>query len=94
MNKTDERLSYYGTMDKSKYGIELWEDFKMEKAFHLSAGSKQERRKCGTYSDVLPIKAIDKYLETCGLDGNWIKKANDMSEKKYKLKQLCNKNTI
>ena len=80
VNKTDERLSYYGTMDKSKYGDRVVGRFQNGESFsiYLPEANKKEGN-AKSYSDVLPIKAIDKYLETCGLDGNWIKKAADMS---------------
>lgn len=31
-----------------------------------------------SYSDVLPIKRIDEYLDTCGLDEAWLEKVTDM----------------
>lgn len=77
-NIKDARLSYYGTMDKSKYGDRVVGRFQNGESFsiYLPESNKKEGN-AKSYSDVLPIKTIDKYLETCGLDEIWLKKAAD-----------------
>lgn len=79
-NIKDTRLSYYGTMDKSKYGDRVVGRFQNGESFsiYLPESNKKEGN-AKSYSDVLPIKTIDKYLETCGLDEIWFKKVVDMS---------------
>lgn len=79
-NIKDARLSYYGTMDKLKYGDRIVGRFQNGESFsiYLPESNKKEGN-AKSYSDVLPIKSIDKYLEMCGLDEIWLKKAADMS---------------
>lgn len=79
-NIKDARLSYYGTMDKSKYGDRVVGRFQNGESFsvYLPESNKKEGN-AKSYGDVLPIKTIDKYLEMCGLDEIWLKKAADMS---------------
>lgn len=79
-NINDARLSYYGTMDKSKYGDRVVGRFQNGESFsiYLPDAYKKDGNAM-SYSDVLPMKSIDKYLETCGLDEMWLKKAADLS---------------
>lgn len=79
-NIKDARLSYYGTMDKSKFGDRVVGRFQNGESFsiYLPDAYKKDGNAM-SYSDVLPIKSIDKYLETCGLDEMWLKKAADLS---------------
>lgn len=80
-NIKDARLSYYATMDKSKYGDDrVVGRFQNGESFsvYLPEAYKKEGN-AKSYSDVLPIKAINKYLETCGLDGMWLKEAAGLS---------------
>ena len=80
INIKDARLSYYGTMDKSKYGDRVVGRFQNGESFsiYLPESNKKEGN-AKSYSDVLPIKMIDKYLETCGLDEIWLNEAADIS---------------
>lgn len=79
-NIKDMRLSYYGTMDKSKYGDCVVGRFQNGESFsiYLPESNKKEGN-AKSYSDVLPIRSIEKYLETCGLDEVLMKKASDMA---------------
>lgn len=79
-NIKDARLSYYGTMDKSKYGDRVVGRFQNGESFsiYLPESNKKEGN-AKSYSDVLPVKTIDKYLVMCGLDEIWLKEAADMS---------------
>ena len=76
INDKDERLSYYGTMDKAKYGDQIVGRFQNGESFsvYLPEANKKEGN-AKSYSDVLPIKIIDQYLETCGLDEMCIRQA-------------------
>lgn len=67
-------------MDKSKYGDRVVGRFQNGESFsiYLPDAYKKDGNAM-SYSDVLPINAIDKYLETCGLDEMWLKKASDLS---------------
>lgn len=78
-NIKDIRLSYYGTMDKLKYGDRVVGRFQNGESFsiYLPESNKKEGN-AKSYSDVLPIKSFDKYLEICGLDEVLMKKATDM----------------
>lgn len=78
-NKKDTRLSYYGTMDKLKYGDRVVGRFQNGESFsiYLPESNKKEGN-ARSYSDVLPIKSIAEYLETCGFDESWLKNAADM----------------
>lgn len=80
VNKKDARLSYYGIMDKPKYGDRVVGRFQNRESFSIylpEAYKKDGNAK--SYRDVLPIKMIDKYLEVCGLDEKWLNAAVDMS---------------
>lgn len=85
----DVRLSYYGIMDKSKYGDRIVGRFQNGESFsvYLPEANKKEGN-AKSYSDVLPIKMIGQYLETCGFDEIWIEKAADMPGWNWKLKWL------
>lgn len=76
----DVRLSYYGIMDKSKYGDRIVGRFQNGESFsvYLPEANKKEGN-AKSYSDVLPIKKIGHYLESCGLDEIWVEKAANMS---------------
>ncbi len=75
----DERLSYYGIMDKTQYGDRIVVRFQNGESFsvYLPEAYKKDGN-ARSYSDVLPIKRIGQYLETCGLDEIWLEKAADM----------------
>ena len=80
-NIKDARLSYYATMDKLKYGDDrVVGRFQNGESFsvYLPEAYKKEGN-AKSYSDVLSIKDINKYLEICGLDEMWLKKAADLS---------------
>ena len=79
INVKDERLSYYGTMDKIKYGDHIVGRFQNGESFsiYLPEAYKKEGN-AKSYSDVLPIKTIDQYLKTCGLDEMCIRQAANM----------------
>ncbi len=78
-HKKDTRLSYYGTMDKLKYGDRIVGRFQNGESFsiYLPESNKKEGN-ARSYSDVLPIKTIAKYLEVCGMDETWLENAAGM----------------
>ncbi|MDE6620077.1 MAG: ankyrin repeat domain-containing protein [Lachnospiraceae bacterium] len=81
VHENDERLSYYAVMDKSKYGdARMVGRFQNGESFsiYLPEAYKKDGN-ARSYSDVLPIKRIDEYLDACGMDETWLEKATDMS---------------
>lgn len=79
INRNDTRLSYYGVMDKSKYGDRVVGRFQNGESFSIylpDAYKKEGNAK--SYSDVLPLKVISQYLEWCGLDELWLEKVDAM----------------
>lgn len=80
IHENDERFSYYAVMDKSKYGdARMVGRFQNGESFsiYLPEAYKKDGN-ARTYSDVLPIKKINEYLDTCGMDGAWIEKSANM----------------
>ncbi len=80
VNEKDTRLSYYGIINKAKYGDRIVGRFQNGESFsiYLPESNKKDGN-ARSYSDVLPIKSIDKYLEICGLNGIWLKEITAMS---------------
>lgn len=79
-NKKDARLSYYGTMDKAKYGDRVVGRFQNGESFsiYLPESNKKDGN-AKSYSDVLPITTISEYLEKNGLNEKWLKNAAVMN---------------
>ena len=80
VHENDERLSYYGVMDKTKYGdARMVGRFQNGESFsiYLPEAYKKDGN-ARSYSDVLPIKRIDEYLDTCGMDETWLEKATEL----------------
>ncbi len=76
----DARLSYYGIMDKPKYG-DAWIMGRFQNGESFSVYLPEAYKKEGNARsdrDLLPIKMIGQYLETCGFDEMWLNKATDM----------------
>lgn len=76
----DARLSYYGIMDKSKYG-DAWIMGRFQNGESFSVYLPEAYKKEGNARsdrDLLPIKMIGQYLEICGFDEMWLNKATDM----------------
>lgn len=70
LHKNDERLSYYGIMDKKIYGdARLFGRFQNGESFsiYLPEAYKKDGN-AQTFGDVLPIRSIKKYLQFCGFD--------------------------
>lgn len=81
VHENDERLSYYAVMDKSKYGdARMVGRFQNGESFsiYLPEAYKKDGN-ARSYSDVLPIKRIDEYLDACGMDETWLEKTTDRS---------------
>lgn len=77
---SDARLSYYTIMDKQIYGdARMVGRFQNGESFsiYLPDAYKKDGN-AQSYSDVLPIKRIGQYLETCGLDEAWLDRAADL----------------
>lgn len=80
INTKDERLSYYGTMDKSKYGDRVVGRFQNGESFSIYLPESYKKGgNARSYRDALPIKMIDKYLQIQGLDEICLNKVADMS---------------
>lgn len=80
VNVKDTRLSYYGIMDKLKYGDRVVGRFQNGESFsiYLPESNKKEGN-AKSYSDILSIKMIDKYLQICGLDEIRLNEVADMA---------------
>lgn len=78
-HKNDERLSYYGIMDKQKFkDTRLVGRFQNGESFSIylpEAYKKDGNAQC--FGDVLPIQSIVQYLASCGFDAAWL---NTLSE--------------
>ena len=82
-HKNDERLSYYGIMDKQRYGdTRLVGRFQNGESFSIylpDAGKKDGNAQ--SFRDVLPIKSITQYLSSCGFDESWLNKSFEIANK-------------
>lgn len=87
VHENDERLSYYAVMDKYKYGdARMIGRFQNGESFsiYLPEAYKKDGN-ARTFSDVLPIKRIGEYLETCGFDETWLEKVTEMPGEEFEV---------
>lgn len=80
LHKNDERLSYYGIMDKVKFGDNIVGRFQNGESFavYLPEAYKKDGN-AKSYRDVMPIKSIRQYLLSCGFDDTWMDQASHMT---------------
>lgn len=85
-HKADERLSYYGIMDKANHGDRIVGRFQNKESFHiyLPESAKKEGN-AKSYRDALPIKDIKEYLGNYGLDWDRVKSASQMQAKEMEV---------
>ena len=82
-HKNDERLSYYGIMDKHRYGdARLVGRFQNGESFsiYLPDAFKKDGN-AQSFRDALPIKSITQYLSSCGFDEAWLNKSFKKADK-------------
>lgn len=82
-HKNDDRLSYYGIMDKQKYkDTRLVGRFQNGESFsiYLPEAFKKDGN-AQSFGDMLPIKSIGQYLASCGFDEVWLNMLSEMPSK-------------
>lgn len=80
LHESDERLSYYGVMDKITIGdARLVGRFQNGESFsiYLPEAYKKDGN-AQSYRDFLPITSIRQYLTSCGFDEAWLHALSEM----------------
>lgn len=73
VNRNDARLSYYGIMDKEKFGDHIVGRFQNGESFRIYLPEANKKGgNASSYSDVLPVKMIGQYLGEDGFDEAWL----------------------
>lgn len=82
LHKEDERLSYYGIIEDLTYGDRLVGRFQNRESFSIYLPEAYKKGgNAKSYADVLPIKSISRYLDTCGFEENWLEESTNMPYK-------------